>query len=140
MSFRTWSLETINMEAVSEFNRQFFLEAGCSNVVLLFVKTPSLDSAQPNLGSYRAALNGVDLTTTDIEVDTPLYKDRLMYTLANAGLPVVNLNDNNLMIAYPIPFAEESQMFNLKLNATSGQTLESGVIYLFKQINRVLRL
>ena len=140
LSFRTWSLETINMDAVAEFNRQFFLESGCSNVILLFVATPSLDSAQTNLASYRAALNGVDLTTTDIEVNTPLYKDRLMYTLANAGLPVVNLNDNNLMVAYPIPFADESQMFNIKLTATSGSTLESSVLYLFKQINRVLRL
>ena len=146
LAFRTWSLETVNMDGVAQYNRQFFLEPGTSNALLLFVIAPDLNSTQPILDRFRCVLNGIDLTTTDIIQNTPLYKDRLMYTMANVGAPIVNLNREgldaygNFMIANPIPFVDEQQMFSIKLNALSGQTLDGCVIYLFKQVNRVLRI
>ena len=105
-----------------------------------FVATPDLLSAQDVLARYRCTLNGIDLTTTDIVKNTPLHWDRLMYTMANANLPLVNLNNGSLIIANPVPFADDNQMFNIKLSALSGQTLDACVIYLFKQVNRVLRI
>ena len=146
LAFRTWSLETVNMDGVAQYNRQFFLEPGTSNALLLFVIAPDLNSTQPILDRFRCVLNGIDLTTTDIIQNTPLYKDRLMYTMANVGAPIVNLNREgldaygNFIIANPIPFLDEQQMFSIKLNALSGQTLDGCVIYLFKQVNRVLRI
>ena len=141
--YRTWSLEQDNLQETAEFNRQYYLEPNCSNAVMFFQPgVGDMDSESDNLGSFRCALNQIDITNTDIECNpsSPLYLDRALWTITNCGLPMRRLYNPPKCVLNPVPRVEQSQQYSVQLKKSAAGNIADCNIHLFKQLNRVIKI
>lgn len=146
MPFRTYTLEQDSVvNATAEYNRNFYLEPNCANA-FLFGQLPAgaagdnMNSTITNLGSFRTSLNQVDLTSQDVTVDSPLYKDRILWTVSNAGLPLRNLRDTPSVVANPIPLQSVQQQYQVQLKKSAVGDIAAFNLHLYKQVQRVLKV
>jgi hypothetical protein len=111
MDFTTYSLERINMPAIttnSTYVKQFDIEPSTINCFMMFMKyydaqegteakdnTQHLFSTPDGLNSYRWRLNMIDTTSRDVVPHQSLYNDRLMTTLNNGRMRIKNLRLTN---------------------------------------------
>ena len=141
--YRTWSLEQDNLQETVEFNRQYYLEPNCSNAVMFFQSgVGDMDSLANNLGSFRCALNQIDITNTDVECNpsSPLYLDRALWTITNCGLPMRSLKKPPKCVLNPVPRVEQSQQYSVQLKKSADGDIADCNIHLFKQLNRVIKI
>ena len=141
--YRTWSLEQDNLAATAEFNRQYYLEPNCSNAVMFFQGgQDDMDSLSNNLGSFRCALNQIDITNTDVDCNpsSPLYLDRAMWTITNCGLPLRSLKNPPKCVLNPVPRVEQSQQYSVQLKKSAAGDITASNIHLYKQLNRVIKI
>ena len=131
--FRTWSLEAVNKLPTLNFQRDFDLENNCMNVFLM-TPTDSLMSANDNVVDYRYRIDGRDVVSESVVVDSQLYQDRLMMTLLNSGSMARNLRSNGKMYANPVKNVKEKQVLHLSMR--HNPVSASPVSYLFKQLER----
>lgn len=156
IQYTSWTTEEQNAEGQAVFNRQLTLEP---NVINFMAFQPSdILSLSGNIRSYRLRLNNEDLTNVDINCVNGgtknqadgVYYDRLVMTMANAGLNVKNLTevqrrvDKNtggytdqfvndyIMIANPIPASNDNQLLQVNIQGASGTTL--GKLCFFKNV------
>ena len=144
--FRTYSLEMDNLTETAEYNRQFYLEPN-TNSAMMFFRPPAtasgevMDSSSSKLHSWRTALGQVDLTNTDVVKNSPLAKDRVMWSILNSNLPLRKLTDPPDVVCNPIPAVSDQQQYSVQLKKESASDdIESCVVHLYKQVNRVLKI
>ena len=141
--YRTWTLEQDNLQETVEFNRQYYLEPNCSNAVMFFQPgTDDMDSVSDNLGSFRCALNQIDITNTDVDCNpsSPLYLDRALWTITNCGLPMRRLKNPPKCVLNPVPRVEQSQQYSVQLKKSADGNIADCNIHLYKQLNRVIKI
>ena len=143
--FKTWVLEQDHMQESVEFNKQYYLNPNCSTALFLGQEQATddvLECSMPNLANFRCQLNNQDLTTQDIVPNDYLYRDRQMWSLSNAGIPmgkvVGNLGAN--LIANPVPPVPVQQPLTITMRALPGHTITAGNLKLYKQVQRVLKI
>tara|TARA_R110002096_G_scaffold292802_2_gene487248 strand:- start:4894 stop:6498 length:1605 start_codon:yes stop_codon:yes gene_type:complete len=157
IKYTSWTTEEQNAEGQAVFNRQLTLEP---NVINFLAFQPSdILSLSGNIRSYRLRLNNEDLTNEDVHcVGTGgvknqadgLYYDRLVMTMANAGINVKNLlevgrrTDKNtggygdqfvndiVTISNPIPASNDNQLLQVNIQGEPGTTL--GKLCFFKNV------
>lgn len=146
MPFRTYTLEQDSVvNATAEYNRNFYLEPNCANA-FLFGQLPAgaagdnMNSTIVNLGSFRTSLNQVDLTSQDVVVNTPLYKDRNLWTISNSNMPLRNLRDSPTVVANPIPLTNVQQQYQVQLKKDAVGNIDPFNLHLYKQVQRVLKV
>ena len=84
----------------------------------------------------------MDTTNKDVDVKSPLYKDRLMTGLANVGVPVQDLTHvagDSFIIPERIPMSDKPQVYQV-LVKSSGGNLNASNVHLFKQVQKDLRV
>ena len=146
LPYRSWNLEQDSVvNSTVEYNKSFFLEPNCANALLLGqlpagAAGDNMDSTITNLGSFRCQLNGVDVTSQDVEVNSPLYKDRILWSITNSGLPLRRLRNSPSIVANPIPLKPESQQYQVQLKKNSVGSIEPFNLHLYKQVQRVLKI
>ena len=144
--FRTWTLEQDNLLATTEFNKQYYLEPNCSNAVLWGQDPASanrtLECNLNNLVSFRCQMNNHDMTNVDVEPNDVLYKDRLMWFMSNAGLPLRQLTGNTTAnsIVNPIPLQPVQQQYSVQMKGTAADPLPARNLHLYKQVTKVLKI
>ena len=140
--FRTWSLEMDNLTETAEYNRQFYLEPNCNSAMLMFREdADKMDSASDELYSSRNQLNQVDLTNTDVVQESPLWKDRIMWSVLNSNLPFKKLTNSPVVVFNPIPAVNQQQQFSVQLKSEAGGAdIDTTVVHLYKQLNKVLKI
>ena len=156
IQYTSWTTEEQNAEGQPVFNRQLTIEP---NVVNFFAFQPSdILSHSGNIRSYRLRLNNEDLTNQDINTISAgvknladgVYYDRLVMTLANAGIKVRNLTEilrntnintgqytdqysaDLIMMANPIPASNDNQLLQVNIQGAAGTTL--GKLCFFKNV------
>jgi hypothetical protein len=157
IQYTSWTTEEQNAEGQATFTRQLTLEPNCIN---FFAFQPSdILSLAGNIRSYRLRLNNEDLTNQDINCvavangkfqQDSVYYDRLVMTMANAGMNVKNLTEvlkstavntggytdqspqDIIMISNPIPASNDNQLLQVNIQGASATTL--GKLCFFKNI------
>ena len=143
--FRSYSLEQDSLQETHEFNRQYYLEPNVNNAIL-WGQLPSaydqLESSLDHLSSYRCAVNGVDTTSIDVVPNSCLYRDRLLWTMSNAGVPLRQLrgNDDADTVCNTIPLANVQQQYSVQLRGDGTTAMTARNIHLYKQVNHVLKV
>lgn len=147
--FSTWTLEQVNVPAVTNWNHVFSLDPSCMNVIALMPATPNAHpiTFSDNLSSFRLRLNDIDMTSEDVVYPQSLYKDRILMTWENMGkhhqlknlqLKYDDTAGTTSIICNPIPVVNERQQFQITMNGSANFTPK--VLYLYKHVIRTLDL
>lgn len=93
--YDTFSTEQTNGLGQTSFQNMYQVEADATNVLIAFPDdNTDLVSSNENIESFRLRINNEDATDREVEVDSPLYYDRLNMTLGNMGYRLKNLTQN----------------------------------------------
>ena len=92
--YDTFSTEQTNGNSLTSFQNQYQIEPDATNVLIAFPDGSDLISVNEDIDSFRLRLNNEDLTDREIDVDSPLYYDRLNMTFGNMGYRLKNLHQN----------------------------------------------
>lgn len=161
ISFNTWTLERVNVLTIpknTHYNRQFEIEPNVKNCLIM---TPLPAKADPflsrndNINSYRFNLNTIDTTSRDVVPYGAIYNDRLMASCATSK---INLNNNilfdransitdgtqvqesPLMLPQIVPLVSNYQTLQLQYLQNNLLAGNEKILYLFKNIQRQLKL
>jgi hypothetical protein len=95
INYDTFSTEETNGLGQTSFQNQYQIEADAKDILVAFPNDESdLISANNDINEFRLRLNNQDLTDRPVEVDEPLYYDRINMTLGNMGESMKNLQQN----------------------------------------------
>ena len=130
----TFNVEQDNLNAGNEYNRQFYLEPNCLGSLLFFTDGNNQKSDLTNVSSYRTRTNGENNTSEDVEVNSSLYKDRVLFTLSSLGNRVKSLRDVPFVVANPNPQGQENQLSVV----VNGANMPARNVNLYKAVERVL--
>ena len=92
--YDTFSTEQTNGNSLTSFQNQYQIEPDATNVLIAFPDGSDLISVNEDIQSFRLRLNNEDMTDREIDVDSPLYYDRLNMTFGNMGYRLKNLHQN----------------------------------------------
>lgn len=143
--YPSFTSEEFSFDEVSQYQKQFYLEPNCINVMVMKPIASSLSSTDAHINSYRMRLEQKDLTDRDVVINSPLYYDRLSTTFGNAGLPLKNLDNGNgntpsFVACNYVPLTNNSKVFSFVMQATAGNELTAGPGILYKQVEKVLQM
>jgi len=157
INYDTFSTEETNGLGLKSFQNQYQIEADAKDVVIGFPNEDSdLISCNNDIESFRLRLNNQDLTDRLVEVDSPLYYDRVNMTLGNMGESMKNLTQNYgdqdatdwadvyaktdfdvVSVMNPLFITEREKYLQLNINATGNGVNK---ITLFKHLPRSIEL
>ena len=157
INYDTFSTEETNGLGLKSFQNQYQIEADAKDVVIGFPNEDSdLISCNNDIESFRLRLNNQDLTDRLVEVDSPLYYDRVSMTLGNMGESMKNLTQNYgdqdatdwadvyaktdfdvVSVMNPLFITEREKYLQLNINATGNGVNK---ITLFKHLPRSIEL
>ncbi len=92
--YDTFSTEQTNGNSLTSFQNQYSVEPDATNVLIAFPDGQDLISVNEDINSFRLRINNEDATDREIDVDSPLYYDRLNMTFGNMGYRLKNLHQN----------------------------------------------
>ena len=92
--YDTFSTEQTNGNSLTSFQNQYQVEPDATNVLIAFPDGSDLISVNEDINSFRLRINNEDATDREIDVDSPLYYDRLNMTFGNMGYRLKNLHQN----------------------------------------------
>lgn len=137
--FLTWEKEEDNMSALPSFNRNYYINPNAENSALLFTDTTSLVSSLSNFDKFRTAINNIETTETDVVDKSPLYRDMMMRQVARMGYPLRELPPAPpAFILQDVAGADKQLQYQVRLDASTGNSLAARRVHLFKQVNRTL--
>ena len=157
INYDTYSTEETNGLTQKSFQNQYQIEADAKDVLVAFPSDDNdLISSNNEITDFRLRLNNQDLTDRPVEVDEPLYYDRINMTLGNMGESMKNLYQNYgdteatdwgdvydradfdvVSVMNPLFITEREKYLQLNINATG-----TGVnkMTLFKHLPRTIEL
>jgi len=158
IQYDTFSTEETNANQLQSFQQQYQVEGDAKNVFIVFPDASTdLLSVNGDITDFRLRLNNQDLTDRSVDVDSPLYYDRVNMTLGNMGETTKNLIQNvgstfqstwsdvytiagikSVFIANPLFITDREKYLQVNINAPSGNGVEKMTI--FKQIPRTISL
>lgn len=131
-NYITYGLEMVNMDAVSDFRKQFEIQANCSEIYILS-PTSTLVSVRDNMSSYRNSINGFDRTDRDVDVSLfgPLYMDTLVNCLPDLrNLEPFNGDDQVFIVPERMPETGKENVIAVRQRFSQAATAK--VLYVFK--------
>lgn len=157
IQYDTFSTEETNALGLQAFTNQYQLEGDSKDLLIAFPDDDTdLVSVNNDITSFRLRLNNQDLTDREVNVDEPLYYDRLNMTLGNMGESLKNLTQNTgepdekdwgdvydqnaldvVSIMNPLFITEREKYLQLNINAGGGGVKK---LTLFKHLPRTLEL
>lgn len=149
LTYRTWTTEQFSFNGATNPKRIFEVEPNAMTMVVL--PHEHLLSNHTTLSSYRISIDNVPTTDRHVKPHTPLYYDKLVSGLQNAGLPLQNLLEHNekpnaqtpnkvsndtkqVYIVEPLPMTENLKLVQLELSDNTGV----GKLNLYKQVVKTL--
>lgn len=142
--FQCMNLEMVNLPAgVPFFRRQFELETTCDRVLLLNPVDTLV--AVKQFGSYRNALNNIQTTTQDVEIDqtnnASLYYDRWLTAVddikrlqyQNGSLQVVGIPEAVVPQAVGLP----NNVMEFQLMEPVAGGVQASILYCYKRITKM---
>lgn len=155
IEYSTFSTEQGNGNGLENFQRQYQIEAESDAVVIGFFDDAfdGINSLQV-LDNYRLRLNNVDLTDRDVNMPSPLHKDRLNMAMTQMKIQVRNMTlvpssltlkdlvgvfspaqSDTVLIATPLNQTVQEKLLQVNIKATQGN---GGInnITLFKHLPR----
>ncbi len=156
ISYSTYSTEQLNGNQQINFQKQFQIEAEATNCLIMFPSPYNgLLTHNPDIDNFRLRLNNEDLTDRPIDVNSPLYYDRLAMTLNNMDSGLRNARQNSegvtgdynnrasvdanklVMISNPLPQMKNEKLLQVNINTDDGSSgIEEMVLY--KELPRTL--
>ena len=95
IEYDTFSTEQTNGLKLTSFQNQYQVEPDATNVLIAFPdNSTDILSSNANISSFRLRINNEDATDRPVDVDSPLYYDRLNMTFGNMGYRLKNLTQN----------------------------------------------
>tara|TARA_Y100000114_G_scaffold75814_1_gene69539 strand:+ start:301 stop:1812 length:1512 start_codon:yes stop_codon:yes gene_type:complete len=95
IDYDTFSTEETNGLGLKSFQNQYQIEPDAKDILIAFPSDDNdLVSVNNDITDFRLRLNNQDLTDRPVEVDEPLYYDRINMTLGNMGERLKNLTQN----------------------------------------------
>ena len=157
INYDTFSTEETNGLAQTSFQNQYQIEPDAKDVLIAFPDDDTdLVSVNNDITSFRLRLNNQDLTDREVDVDEPLYYDRINMTLGNMGERLKNLAQNTgkpnegtwddvydesnldvVSIQNPLFITEREKFLQVNINAGGGGVKK---LTLFKHLPRSIEL
>jgi len=155
--YSTWTLEETNGNGLTNYYQQFLVEPSCYNLVAFPLPSTNDLVASTNAGEivkWRWTIDNVDATNRDVDLDSPLYLDRLNMTMLNDGKNVKSLvlstpsgtkktvsdiwttNKSVGLLLQPVPITQNRKVVNLKVESGSGVNK----FMLYKQVAKTIKL
>lgn len=154
--FDTFSTEETNGLGLTSFQNQYQVEADAKNVLIAFPDDGTdLISRNRQIASFRLRLNNLDLTDRSVDVESPLYYDRLNMTFGNMGSRLKLLSENmgqdtpdwanvydnsetqTTVIGNPLFQSEREKYLQVNIDATGAGVKK---LTIFKQLPRVIEV
>ncbi len=155
ITYNRFSTEETNGNSLTNFQRQFQVEAGATNLFVFFPSAvDGLNSVNTDIVDFRLRINNEDATNRVVDKYSPLYYDRISMTMTNASLPLRNLQEHVpdvskldyddlyadgdlrlVSIMNPTPMTPIEKLVQVNIDAGGGGVKEMA---LFKQIPSVM--
>jgi hypothetical protein len=151
MSYMTYTSQETNVNGLLSYQEQFIVEPNAFNLLAVALIASDVEAQSGSVESFRVRINGVDATDRDVEINSPLYYDRLSMYMLNANETLRSLllvlphsiDDTNKdryssvnirpMVTQPLPITTGSKIVDLTLNNSDDSV---GKVILFKSVLR----
>lgn len=138
MAYNMLDLQPVNKESTSNFERVFHLKPNAEKMFILNKRSNELMSDDKFLNSYRLSINNVPTTDRNIEMYSPLHKDRLMRVF---GQELGNLNDDDIkFICELVATNDPYPMIQTYLNSSNQGDLDKSIIHLYSFIKAQMKI
>jgi len=153
--FRTMSVEPFNIDnGFQQLVQNFMLEPNVYNAfVVIPADSKSLIGKDGNILQFRATIDEIDVVSKDVKMGAypdSLYWDKLIDAFSNSSMPLKSINGivNGVnerpgrvlpirvyagLVGENVNFSNVMKRLQIRMEAPSGQTLQSGTAYLFKE-------
>ena len=153
--FRTMSVEPFNIDSgFQQLVQNFMLEPNVYNAfVVIPADSKSLIGKDGNILQFRATIDEIDVVSKDVKMGAypdSLYWDKLIDAFSNSSMPLKSINGivNGVnerpvrvlpirvyagLVGENVNFSNVMKRLQIRMEAPSGQTLQSGTAYLFKE-------
>lgn len=153
MVYSTYTLQETNGHGATSWAEQFIVEPSAYNFMALALSANDLLTQKNEISEFRIRVNNVDATDRNVEVDSPLYLDRLSMYKTNNGeslksavlhAPLVIANNNSdryseiplkPYMVNPLPITPSTKIVDLEVSA-SGDGVEK--VCVFKSVVKQL--
>jgi hypothetical protein len=95
IEYSTFTTEQDNGNGLTTFQKQYQVEGDSDAVVVVFPDTEDDSQSISDVEQFRLRLNNDDLTDRDVQVQSPLYYDRINMSMTQMGLRLKRLNQQN---------------------------------------------
>ena len=147
-------LEANNRSAISFYEKVYHMPAGTNKVILLNLPNVTTDqptrlvptvqsllSVDANLDKYRLSVDNIPTTDKDITYDSSLFRDRIYRALGREIRSLKDLRNGDVdIIAELILTANEFPLLDVRMDASSGNTLSASVVYLYNHVTSEVKL
>jgi len=153
--FRTMTVEPFNIDnGFQQLIQNFMLEPNVYNAfVVIPADSKSLIGKDGNILQFRATIDEVDVVSRDVkmgEFPDSLYWDKLIDAFSNSSMALKSINGivNGVnerpvrvlpiriyagIVGGQVNFSNVMKRLQIRMEAPSGQTIQSGTAYLFKE-------
>jgi hypothetical protein len=153
--FRTMSVEPFNIDnGFQQLVQNFMLEPNVYNAfVVIPADSKSLIGKDGNILQFRATIDEVDVVNKDVKMGVypdSLYWDKLIDTFSNSSMALKSINGivNGVnerpvrvipirvyagVVGGQVNFSNVMKRLQIRMEASAGQTIQSGTAYLFKE-------
>lgn len=95
LNYTTWSTQQDQgVPGATSFQRQYPCEPDADACLITFPDVAGIFSTNTDIDAFRLRINQIDVTDRDVEIDSPLYYDRLAALIQTMGYDVRDLQQN----------------------------------------------